>query len=336
VISKDLRLQAFGLLMVPAFIGHAIQLLGEDTPWAPHAWARYWTQPGWHLHLDPEIPSLIAVALAAAVIGLAVRRTRPWILAIVVLYWLHYLTYPYRIRNHMTHMFATLTMVGGVWLIAWASGAVDPRGRGPRPRLVDRYAVDGAALVLCITYFFAGFHKINADFLSVGDMSSAAAAVTDFWRYGDIGHMPPVWVRALAAWGTVVIECAVPIVAWRFARLRVLAILVLFAFHFPMISTMNVSDYPMITLMSYPLLFSKGHFRILARHLLRPSKANVAGAVIGMALQAWFIPWWGALTIFGLFVMALYGWSAGSMIEMVRARRGANGALVPGRAERVR
>jgi hypothetical protein len=321
MISKDARLQTFGLLMVPAFVGHAIQLLGEDTPWAPHAWARYWIEPGWHLFLHPSIPSAIGVALAGAVVGLAIRRTRPWVLAIAALYWLHYLTYPYRIRNHMTHMLATLTMVGGVWLIGWAWERGGSEPRGPRPRLVDRHAVDGAALVLCITYFFAGFHKINDNFLSIGASSHAVNAMVDFWRYGDLGHMPPSWMQALAPWGTVVVECTVPIVAWRFARLRVPAILTLLAFHFPMISTMNVSDYPMITFMSYPLLFTRGHFRILSRHLFRLSRPNVAGAAIGVALQIWFIPWWGALTIFGLLVMALYGWSAGAMLEMVITRR---------------
>ena len=152
------------------------------------------------------------------------------------------------------------------------------------------------------------------------ESSAAVGAMIEFWRYGDLGHMPPDFVLALAPWGSVLIECLVPILAWRFTRLRVPALLTLFAFHFPMISTMNVSDYPMITFMSYPLLFSRAHFRILSRYIFRPSRATVGGALVGIVLQVWFIPWWGALTIFGLLVMALYGWSAGAMLEMVVSR----------------
>jgi hypothetical protein len=317
MISKDARLQTFGLLLVPAFVGHAIQLLGEDTPWAAHAWARYWIEPGWHLHLSPWIPVGIAVCLAGAVVGLAIRRTRPWVLGIAMLYALHYFTYPYRIRNHMTHVLATLSVVAGVWLIGWASRATDARGRGPHTRLVDRHAATGGALILVVTYFFAGFHKINGTFLTLGDQSSAVRAITSFWQYGDLGHAPPLWALVLATWGAVVIECAVPLVAWRFARLRVPAILTLFAFHTPMISTMNVSDYPMITLACYPFLFSRGHFRILSRSLFRVSASNILGASVGIGTQLWFMPWWGGLTVFGLFVMALYGWAAAAMLRMV-------------------
>ena len=107
-----------------------------------------------------------------------------------------------------------------------------------------------------------------------------------------------------------------PLIAWRSQRLRVPAILVLFAFHFPMISVMNVADYPMIASIFYCALFSRAHFRLVLRYARRASPWNVSGTVIGVAAQLWFIPYWGALTVFGLFVMGLWGWAAGSMLEM--------------------
>ncbi|MCA9605357.1 MAG: hypothetical protein KC619_07170 [Myxococcales bacterium] len=299
------------MLLVPAFVGHTLQLLGEDTPWAPHAWARYWFEPGWHLYLPPWIPAVIAVGLAGAVIGLAVFRTRPWVAAIVVLYALHYLTYPYRIRNHMTLMLSELVMLGGLW-------AID-RWRGAPPRS-DRYVAAGVAAVLCVTYFFAGFHKINDVFLSLTPVSPAVQGIDDFWIYGDLGSQAPTWARALAAWGTVVIECAVPIVAWRVPRLTAPAMLLLFAFHFPMVSVLNVSDYPMLASAFYPALFTHARFRLVLRHARRPTAFTVTGAVIGAAAQLWFMPWWGALTGFGIFVMALWGWSAGAIVAMYATR----------------
>ena len=38
-------------------------------------------------------------------------------------------------------------------------------------------------------------------------------------------------------------------------------------------------------------------------------------------MQVWAIPWWGELTIFGLFVMGLWGWATGAMLHMVWDRR---------------
>ena len=309
MISPDPRLRAYAALLVPAFVGHTIQLLGEDLPWQPHAWSRYWTQPGWHLFVPWWAVVAIAVGLAVAVVGIAIRRTRPWLVALVPLYVAHYLTYPFRIRNHMSHMFFGMVMLGGVWLA----------GRRRNPEEVDRAAVRGLALVLCITYFFAGFHKINDAFLSIGPDSSAASAITDFVRYAGLGSEAPAWAKWCAAYGAVGIECVVPIVAWRSTRLRVPALLTLMLFHFPMVSAMNVADYPMIVAASYPCLFSRTDFERLLQHL-GPSRWTLTGAAVGVLMQLWAMPWWGALTIFGLFVMGLFGWSAGAMIDARRAR----------------
>lgn len=329
MIARDERLRAVSLLLVPAFVGHAIQLLAEDVPWEPWARLRYYYTPGWHLLLPPEVPVAIGVALAVALIGVAVRRTRPWVLAVVVLYATHYLTYPYRIRNHMTHMLAELTMLGGVWALGWLSGAVDLRGRGRHALRVDRWAASGMAVVLCITYFFAALHKVNRNFVALDASRSAAVeGLTTFWISGGLGSEPPVWAMAVAVWGTIVIEAAAPILAWRSTRLRVPMILTLFVFHFPHVSAMNVADYPMIASAFYPALFSRAHFRLLLRHARRPSAYTVTGAVVGACAQIWFMPWLGKLTGFGIFVMALWGWAAGAMIRMLAhgAHRRARGA----------
>ena len=315
-ISHDERVRAIAWLLVPAFIGHTIQLLGEDVPWAGWARVRYWTTPGWHLDLSPWIVIGIAVALAIAVIGMAVRRTRPWMSAVIVLYAAHYLTYPYRIRNHMTLMLASLLAIGGCWAIGRLSRAVDRWGAGTGARLVDRHAMRTVAVVLCITYFFAGVHKTNLGFLSFDARSSAFQGVTDFWIYGDLGHRAPDWVVAIAIYGTLVVEHVFPIAARLFTPLRCWLVIGLMLFHFPHIAVMNVADYPMLASAFYPALFTRAHWRLLERRLRRPSRWNVSGAVLGVAAHFWFMPYWGALMVFGALVVAIWGWWAGSMLEM--------------------
>lgn len=316
---SDARLRAIAILLPIGLVGHFIQLAGEDFP---RALERYYVTPGWHLFLPPYVPAAIASALACATIGLAYKRTPPWLAAVALFYAAHYLTYPFRIRNHMTLMLAELVVIAGVWLIG---------RRGPAAR-VDRWAMTGAAAVLCVTYASAALHKVNSEFLAFDPArSSAIDGLTTFWIYGDLGSEPPRWAMALAIYGTIAIEALAPIVAWRVARLRVVAILALFAFHFPHVAVMNVADYPMIASAFYPALFSHAHFRLLLRHA-RPSAITIGGAAIGMALQLWFMPWLGALTAFGILVAGLWGWAAAAMIRTLVPRKrptaGARAAVV--------
>ncbi len=328
-VSHDKRLRAIALLLAPAFVGHTIQLLSEDVPWAPWAGTRYWTTPGWHLVLPPWVILAIAGGLAAAVAGLALRRTRPWMIAVIVLYVAHYFTYPYRIRNHMTLLLASLLAIGGAWLLGGLSGAVDRLGRGPHARLVDRWAVNGVALVLCITYVFAALHKTNTGFLTFGPASAAYRGVNDFWVYGDLGDRAPRWAVATATYGTLVVEYGFPIVARLSSTLRPFLVLGLLLFHFPHVAVMNVADYPMIASTFYPSLFTAGHWRILERYLARPSRWNVGGALLGAAAELWWLPYGGAMSAFGVGVCMLWGWAAGSLLPMglsrLAARRKAEG-----------
>lgn len=320
-VSVDGRLRATALLLPMALLGHTLQLLGEDTPWAPHAWARYWRTPGWHLYLPPWSIVAIAVALLVSALGLAIRRTRPWLAAVIVTYVAHYLTYPYRIRNHMTLMLASLVAIA----IAWVIGAslreggrrlIDLRGRGAAPRLVDRHAVRGVAAVLCVTYFYAGLHKTNEGFLAFDEGSAAFRGTTDFWIWGDLGSVAPTWAIAIATYGTLVVEYAFPIVALFVPRLTIPCVIGLMCFHFPHVAVMNVADYPMLASAFYPALFTAARWRLLERELYAPSRWNVAGAAIGVAAQLWWMPWWGELTIFGIGVMAIWGWWIGSMLRL--------------------
>ncbi len=314
-VSGDARLNLYAWLLVPGFLGHALQIASEDELWEAASRARYWHTPGWHLALPEAMPYAILLGLYAAVIGLAFQRSRPWMGAVLALFVLHYLSWPFRIRNHMSHMLFSALAVGGVWLL------------GRRSIKTDRLAVDGLALVLVITYAFAALHKTNTYFLSVDPaLSSAVDGLTTFFIYGDLGSQPPRWAIAVATYGTVAIEALAPILAWRVRRLRVPMVLVLLAFHFPHVAVMNVADYPMIASMSYVALFSPAHFRLVLRHARRPNRWNVTGAALGVAAQLWFMPYWGGLMAFGLLVCALWGWAAGSMLRAELGRPLAQGA----------
>jgi hypothetical protein len=338
----DPRLRAVMLLLVPGFVGHTIQLTAEDVPWDPSAWERYWWTPGWHLYLSPWVPVVIAVLLGLAVLAMGaaaladtphakladLRSPRLWALAVAGLYAAHYLTYPFRIRNHMSHVLASLGAVALVWVVLAASE------RRLDPRRADRLALDGLAAITCVTYFYAGLHKLNLAFVDVrvdalGESVTGSAAVeglTTFWIYGDLGARPPLVARLVAAWGTILIEMLVPLVAWRVTRLRAAAVAVLCLFHVPHVACMDVADYPMIASTFYPALFSGAHARALLPSF-RPSRWNVTGAAVGIATQLWFMPWWGRLTIFGIFVLSTWGWALGSLAAFgwgrtLRGRRG--------------
>ena len=342
----DTRLRIYALLLVPGFVGHTLQLTAEDVPWGTVARGRYFWTPGWHLMLSPWIPTILAFALIACVLGLGITAFRNvestrlldihaprfWLACTALAYSAHYLTYPFRIRNHMSHMLASL---GGV-LVVWLAVRLGSRTKPSALRVYDDAALHVLAMVACVTYFFAGLHKLNWAFLDLRlgadgasvSGSSAVDGLITFEVYGDLGS-EPWWIeRAVAAWGTVFIEMVVPIIAWRIERLRTLAVTVLMLFHFPHVAVMDVADYPMIACASYAAFFTREHALSLAPSF-QPSRWNVIGAALGIATQLWFMPFWGRLTIFGLFVLALWGYAIGSFVhaQFVLPRRGQEARL---------
>jgi hypothetical protein len=336
----DPRLRLVTLLLVPGFVGHTLQLTAEDIPWDRSAWDRYWWTPGWHVYLSPWVPVVLAVLLGLAVLAMGIaaardvpsskprlagfdpRSARGAFTLVALLYAAHYLTYPYRIRNHMSHMLASTGVVLVVWaILAWREGRLDPRR-------ADRLALEGLAAITCVTYFFAGLHKLNGAFtdIRVDDEgrslagSSAVEGLTTFWIYGDLGAEPPELARMIAAWGTIVIEMGVPLLVWRVPKLRALGVTTLCLFHVPHVACMDVADYPMIASSFYPALFSRAEARLYAP-FFRPSAWNVIGAALGVAIQIWFMPWWGRLTIFGTFVLAFWGYGLASIAHAIVERR---------------
>lgn len=320
----DVRLRWYLALLAPCFVGHVLQIVSEDEPWAEWAWENALVNGGWHLLLPEWAPWAVAAGLGGAVIALVAClargvRVRTAFLILAALYTAHYVTYPWRIRNHMTTMLGGLGVVALVWGLAWAKGAFAPGAS--QGRRVDGIAVRGLGIVIATQYFFAGLHKINGGFLdpSIDGGSAAIGGLTEFWIHGNLGSVPPGWARYAATYGTVVIEVGAPLLALALPRISPVCIAVLMAFHFPQIAVMNVADYPMIASTSYVGLLTLKDAHAIARSL-GPSRWTVLGAALGAALQLWFMPYWGGLMVFGIFVMALWGWALGAMAHAQWAR----------------
>lgn len=323
----DARVRVFVAMLAMSFWGHALQIY-EDVPWREIAMRRFWVTPGWHLFLPVWMPIVIAIALAIAALVAAITRNRIALCVLLAIDLAHYLTYPWRIRNHMTTMLAGLAVVSLVWLAARASGALTTEA--PRARQVDRIAATGLAAVIVVQYFFAGLHKMNANFLDprIDGPSPAMAGVQFLWMFGGLGDHPPAWIGWIATYGSVAIETLVPVIAWRVRRLTIPAVLIMLAFHVPHVTSMGVADYPLMASTFYPALFSRGQWRIVWRHF-RASRATISGAAIGAAVQLWFMPWWNHMNVYGILVLALWGFAAGAMLQAMiastrrRARRAA-------------
>jgi hypothetical protein len=83
---------------------------------------------------------------------------------------------------------------------------------------------------------------------------------------------------------------------------------------------MNVADYPMIASTSYVGLISLSDAHRIASRL-SPTRWTVVGSLLGIAAQLWFMPYWGALMVFGIFVTGLWGWVLGAMVHAQWALR---------------
>jgi hypothetical protein len=311
MISVDRRLHAICLLLVVGLAGHGAEIVTENPPFRP--WDDAAISPGWHDLLPGWLPVLAAGLLVATAAALLVLRSRGAALAVAITYVIHHLTWPLRVRNHM----ALLLAVYALLIIGWAAAGW-PRDRRQRS-ITDGLLVEGIAILLVLTYLSAAFHKLNTEFLS--DHGFGAVALRDFLRAGGLHGAPAL---AASAWAVVATELVMPLVAWRSARLRPLAVLALFVFHFPMLSSMGVSDYPMIVAALYPAWFTPDEWRFLAMRLAAPRRGLLVAAAIAMLADAWFVRHWGLTTGFGLIVAAMWGYAVLPLLALRRRRGTAN------------
>src|SRR5262245_24668519 len=166
MFSADLRFRAFGFLILFGLIGHFAQLVSDDRFWDAQSRTEMWISPGWHLEIHPVVSLAIAVLLLLAVLSGIVWRKRFLLGIVAVLYVLHFFSYPYRIRNHMTFVLATQVFLLLSLLVTRTFGTKSSELNNPPTVLIDRHICNGLALILVINYFFSGFHKLNKVFFS--------------------------------------------------------------------------------------------------------------------------------------------------------------------------
>jgi hypothetical protein len=312
MISPDPRLRAFTVLILFGLIGHFCQLISEDKFWNAEYRADMWISPGWHLELHPVIPLVAAAGLLIAVLCGICFRSRAWLGAIGFLYICHFFTYPFRIRNHMTFMLTSLAFLSVSLLATDTIRSQGSELKNPRIARIDNQICIGLALILVINYFFAGFHKLNTAFLALDSaLSPGADTIEMFLSTGKISSYAPYWLLAILLYGTLLCEMIVPTLMWRVSAVREFLILVMLVFHFPMVSTMAASDYPMIAVAFYPTLFAERDWSIVEHRLLnRWNWMNFAGALAVIAAHIRFTFLWTPNTVYGILVAGLWGFAA--------------------------
>jgi hypothetical protein len=316
------RFRAFALLVLFGLVGHFAQLISEDRFWDAEYRTGMWISPGWHLEIHPVISLVIAVCLLGAVVGSMVLRTRLMLGVVAVLYVLHFFSYPFRIRNHMTFMLATqgfllLSLMATRTLRAKASDL-----RNAAILQVDNQICGGLAAILIVNYFFAGFHKLNTAFFSFDpSLSVGAGTIAGFLEAARISDYAPHWLLALLLPGTVVCEMLLPTLIWKSDFFRELMILIMLAFHFPMVTTLGAADYPMIVVAFYPVLFTQDQWSAFEHDLLkRWDWTNVVGMFAGIAADWRFTGEWTPNAVYGILVSALWGFVAVTLAKRFIAR----------------
>jgi hypothetical protein len=331
MFSAAPRFRTFALLVLFGLIGHFAQLISEDRFWDAEYRTAMWISPGWHLEMNPVISLAIAVLLVFAVFSGIVLRKR-FILGIVaVFYILHFFSYPFRIRNHMTFMLATQGFLLVSLLVTRTLRTKANDLRHSSTALIDNQICTGLAWILVINYFFAGFHKLNTAFFSFdSSVSVGAGTIEGFLGAGQISYYAPHWLLALVLPGAIVCEMVLPTLIWRSDSFREVFILIMLAFHFPMVTTLGAADYPMIVIAFYPVLFSETRWSTFEHELLkRWNWVNVVGAFVGIAAHWWFTPDWTPNTAYGIFVAGLWGFAAVTLAKCFIARLARQSVVQP-------
>jgi hypothetical protein len=325
------RFRAFALLILFGLIGHFAQLVTEDRFWDAEYRAAMWISPGWHLDIHPLISLALAACLLCAVVAGLVVRKRVMSAIVALFYILHFFSYPFRIRNHMTFMLATQGFLLLSLLVTRTARTRASELSQSTNVLIDNHICNGLAVILLINYFFAGFHKLNTAFLSFDlNVSEGAATIQSFLSAGHISDHAPHWLLVLLLPGAILCEMVLPTLIWTIGSVRELFILIMLAFHFPMVTTLGASDYPMIVIAFYPVLFTEGHWAAFEHELLtRWNWMNVVGVIVGIAAHWRFTVEWTPNTVYGIFVAGLWGFAAVTLTKCSIARVATQPAVQP-------
>lgn len=351
-LDGDYRLGLFWRLLGIAGAAHVVQLMAQQQARAGSflEHATRWQEvvpPGLSAVGLGSPPDWLAVALhlslLVASLGLALAR-RParaaLVLAPVAL--AGALVQPVTISNHYTVFLLALVSLPIVLLLArpGAAATIDV------VEVNARLAADGYARALrhvfVITYFFAGFHKVNAGWFDLrGNAATRLASAQLVPLLEPLGLaqsglvdllLLPILVFPVAA------ELAIPLLLV-LPRWRALGALVGVALHLPMFAR-EVLDYPTLILSFYLLFFPEADVRRFTVRLRATTPGKVALAAAGAAsvLLVWLVlvpatparpgdPTWWLEVVYGAGLISFWAWVGVTLLwEIVAAARAPRGA----------
>lgn len=179
--------------------------------------------------------------------------------------------YPDRVSNHwLLAFFVNLTILIAAAHLAYRDRTVQPG------RLFEMFA-PALRLALLVLYFFAVFHKLNADFFN-----PAVSCATDLYtNIAGAWHLPIWnWFLALLPAATIVVEVAIPVLLV-VRRTRVLGIALGMVFH-SMLAFDLAHTYYDFSSTVYAL-----YFVFLPYDYLGRMRDHWAGSALGQRVAAW-------------------------------------------------
>ena len=151
-----------------------------------------------------------------------------------------------------------------IFLPAAVNGSIDAL-REKKNQLIPRWTIDCIKILLCIVYFYAGFAKINSDWL-------LQAQPLKIWLQGSydipiIGDLlQENWVHYTMSWGGMFYDCLIPFLLL-FYRTRWLAFFLVIVFHaLTKILFPSIGMFPYIMIISCLIFFNhKFHDNIILK-----------------------------------------------------------------------
>jgi hypothetical protein len=291
-LTGDLRIEVFAILFALGTIHHEIEFVIEQLPIGPfleymERWQRVIPTVGWPsaagvgLHLANAVVSLLLIVLPW-------RRELLCLLAVTFL--LSLLVSPDRFPSHSSLMAGGLLVILLLGVGEWIERAVR-RGR-PDSRRTDWYGwtLTGLAWVCALTYLFAFFYKLNEYWLRPGGIAASflIRPVEPILLGLGLEPEPHLAVRRAAAYGTLLIELALPLLLFG-RRTRLFGCLLGLVFHLPMIAR-GVVDFPTLIVAFYAAFLGLGQAReLLRRCLARPSRALLVGMAVLGGFEIWTV-----------------------------------------------
>jgi predicted DCC family thiol-disulfide oxidoreductase YuxK len=289
-MNRDLRLKLFYILLGIGCLAHEIQFIHRQFIRIGSFldYIEKWREVGPILSIPQELMLLIHLSFIGLSIALIFSKHRSVIAFILApLLIIKIFTYPPPgVSNHYIMM--VFALLANFLFLLFRAFVIWRNNRYPY-NLLQARDVEGALFkslkhILCLTYFFAFFHKLNSGWLSTGNNFAGDFLIPCFKPVLSLINVPDAvvfhYLSLLSIYSTLAIEFSLPILLL-IQLTRVLGCVVGIIFHIIMM-TSGIFDFPSIILAFYPLFFEEDELRnILTNRILKvtPGKFYVSFAI---------------------------------------------------------